>query len=285
MTAFAREEIRSWQLRGNAVWELRSVNHRFLDTSLRLPEDFRALEPRIRGALTQGITRGKVECQLKVQLAQTNALLEINQELVDRLVLLNRNLAQTLGQAATINTFDMLRWPGVMEAPLMNSGAIEHDIMEGLERAIAELIGTREREGEKIATVILERSDDIAIHTQEVKQRLPVVIKNQRERLNERLKSVLEELDPNRLEQEMLIFLQKTDVAEELDRLDSHLIEVHRVLKGQAPAGRRLDFLMQELNREANTLGSKSNDAEVTNRAIHIKVLIEQMREQIQNIE
>ena len=148
MTAFAREEIRChW---GNAIWELRSVNHRFLDTSLRLPEDFRALEPQVRIALARGLMRGKIECQLKVQFTQTNAPLEINQELVDRLVLLNQNLAQTLGQVATINTVDLLRWPGVVEAPLMNSEAIEHDVLlEGLERAIAELIDTREREGEK----------------------------------------------------------------------------------------------------------------------------------------
>ena len=241
MTAFAREEIRChW---GNAIWELRSVNHRFLDTSLRLPEDFRALEPQVRIALARGLMRGKIECQLKVQFTQTNAPLEINQELVDRLVLLNQNLAQTLGQVATINTVDLLRWPGVVEAPLMNSEAIEHDVLlEGLERAIAELIDTREREGEKIAAAVMERGGDIAIHIHEVKQRLPIVIKNQRERLNERLKSVLEELDPNRLEQEMLIFLQKADVAEELDRLDSHLIEVRRVLEGKAPRGGGLIF-------------------------------------------
>ncbi|MCH9673117.1 MAG: YicC family protein [Gammaproteobacteria bacterium] len=283
MTAFAREEARGdW---GNAAWELRSVNHRYLDTSIRLPEDFRPLEPKVREAVSKRIGRGKVECQLRIQLAQNAGSVEVNQELLNGLVTLNVELSAKLGPNATVNTMDLLRWPGVVETPPLDSDVIYASALACLDLAVDELVAAREREGENIATMIAERLDGIEQIRERVALRLPQIIATQRTRLSERLNDIREELDASRLEQEMVMFAQRIDVAEELDRLGSHVSEVRRALKDKKPVGRRLDFLMQELNREANTLGSKSVDTETTNAAVDLKVIIEQMREQVQNVE
>ncbi|MEM7254004.1 MAG: YicC/YloC family endoribonuclease [Pseudomonadota bacterium] len=283
MTAFAREEVRGdW---GEAAWELRSVNHRYLDASLRLPEDFRALEPRIREHLSKRLGRGKVECQLRIKLAPGGASLQIDRDLLTRVTQLHSEVAGELGDRARISVSDLLRWPGVVEPPAVETDTIKSALLTGFEAALGELIAAREREGASITAMLSERCGSIEALVTLVKARLPEIIAGQRERLRERLGELREEVDADRLEQELVIFSQRVDVAEELDRLGSHVQEVRRALMDKKPVGRRLDFLMQELNREANTLGSKSADTQTTNAAVDLKVIIEQMREQVQNVE
>jgi len=283
MTAFARKVAPGRG--GELIWELRCVNQRFLEQVIRLPEELRVLEPRIREQIAARLRRGKVECLLRWCPTKGIAELALNQPLVEQIVRLSRQMDTLLSNVAPISSLEVLRWPGVLQAQEVDFVSIQQDVLAALEAALDELVDTREREGARIATLTGERLSAMDVVLARVRTRLPEVLIRQRERLNARLVEVQASLSPERLEQEILVFIQRIDVAEELDRLVVHIEEVRRVIAAEEGAGRRLDFLMQELNREANTLGSKSADVEVTRAAVDLKVLIEQMREQVQNIE
>ncbi|CAK0749902.1 UPF0701 family protein YicC [Gammaproteobacteria bacterium] len=283
MTAFARKVAP--ERGGELVWELRCVNQRFLEQIVRLPEELRVLEPRIREQIAARLRRGKVECLLRWCPTKGGGDFALNQPLAEQLVRLSHQVDTLLSNAAPVSSLEILRWPGVIQAQEVDLGAIQQDVLVALEAALDELVDTREREGARITVLIGERLTAMEAVLVRVRARLPEVLIRQRERLNARLVEIQASLSPERLEQEILVFVQRIDVAEELDRLTVHIEEVRRVVAAEEGAGRRLDFLMQELNREANTLGSKSVDVEVTRAAIDLKVLIEQMREQVQNIE
>ena len=284
MTAFAREETTdTW---GTAVWEVRSVNNRYLDVGIRTPEDFRALEPMIRERVTKRLSRGKVDCTLRFQpSANAGGELTINRALVLRLRRAEDDVRSMLGDGSALRVIDVLRWPGVIEAAPQDLDAISARVLELLDEALDDFIAMRGREGDKIQTLIEQRCEQVLEISADLQGILPSIQQSMRVRLSERLMEVSEQLDTQRLEQEMVLFSNKMDVSEELDRLSAHTEEVRRVLQEKKPVGRRLDFLMQELNREANTLGSKSIDQQVTRASVDLKVLIEQMREQIQNVE
>lgn len=284
MTAFSRKEENT--NKGLLIWELRSVNHRFSEVSLRLPEDFRFLEPKIRERIAARINRGKIDANLRFQAAPAEEqALEIDKALATKLALASREVDQILYNAAPIGAFEVLRWPGVIKAPEQNLAQLAADALKVLDGALDELLETRVREGEKLKAMVETRCEAIESQVTAVKQQLPGILQGIRSRLESRFVEIQAELDPTRLEQEMVMLVSKADVEEELDRLGAHVSEVRRVLEQDEPVGRRLDFLMQELNREANTLGSKSVHLETTGASVELKVLIEQMREQIQNIE
>ncbi len=284
MTAFARQEAQGeW---GALQLELRSVNHRYLEVNPRLPEELRLLEPKIRERIGKQLGRGKVDCTLRYQPpSELAGELAVNLELVKKLAHASREVDGLIYNPAPVNSIEVLRWPGVLESASVDEGQLQGEALILLEKALVELNDTRRREGEKLKKIILQRCDAAEEVVAAVRQRLPEVLTGLRQRLQERLAELRQELDEGRLEQEMVMQAQKLDVDEEMDRLETHLAEVRRVLERDEPVGRRLDFLMQELNREANTLGSKSADSETTKASVELKVLIEQMREQIQNIE
>lgn len=284
MTAYARKEINaSW---GHAAWELRSVNQRYLETYIRLPEQLRSLEPIIREKLRSRLTRGKIECNLRFELDLANQ----HQELF-----LNKELARQLLQAAKwihdeaatgeVNVVDVLRWPGVMTAKEQDLDAISQQLLASLETAISDFIDVREREGKALEDLIIQRLEGITHEVAKIRNWMPEILQWQKDKLKTKLADANIELEQNRLEQELIMLAQRVDVAEELDRLSTHVKETYSILKKNEAVGRRLDFMMQEFNRESNTIASKSINADVTASAIELKVLIEQMREQIQNIE
>lgn len=285
MTAFSRREGQGeW---GSLQLELRSVNHRYLEVTPRLPEELRALEPKLRERIGQRLGRGKVDCNVRYQPPETSASgeLAVNMDLVKQLAHASREVDGIIYNPAPVNSLDVLRWPGVLESPGVDEEQLHGALLGVLDEALEELNENRAREGEKLKAIILQRCDGIEGVVAEVRERLPQVLEAARRRLHDRLAELKQELDQERLEQEMVVLAQKLDVDEEMDRLATHVEEVRRVLESDEPVGRRLDFLMQELNREANTLGSKSADSETTRASVELKVLIEQMREQIQNIE
>jgi len=284
MTAFAREERRD-QL-GDLVWEIRSVNHRFLEVHVRLPDDFRVLETAVRERTAARLSRGKVECTLRFRpVAGSLAAVQLNRPLAERLVATARELSDLLPGSPDPSAFEVLRWPGVIETDTQDLTPTQAAATELLEQALESLSAARAREGSRLADLTAQRCEALRGWVAKARERMPLVIEGLRGRLQARLAEVAGQLDPLRVEQEMVLLAQRLDVDEEMDRLTTHLAEVERVLKRPEPAGRRLDFLMQELNREANTLSSKSADAELTSIAVEMKVLIEQMREQVQNIE
>ena len=284
MTAFGRQS-RQWSW-GTLVWEIKSVNHRYLEIYTRMPEDFRALEMRLRSLLGQRLGRGKVDCALRFQKNEVlDTEVSINEELAKQIAAASREVDSYLYNSAPVNSMDVLRWPGVLQTPEMDMDAIHNGAMELLEDSIDELVDTRLREGEKLKQIIEQRLSAMRDVVAEVKDRVPEVLVQMRDKLEARLEEIKTEVDPARVEQELVILTQRMDVDEEMDRLETHIDEVSRVLEKDEPIGRRLDFLMQELNREANTLGSKSQDADMTKASVELKVLIEQMREQVQNIE
>jgi len=284
MTAFARREQPSvW---GAITWELRSVNHRYLETSLRLPEALRGLESPVRERIAAALSRGKVEGTLKLQAAGVAATaITLNFPLVERLLEVAAELEHQMGPGTGLRLIDVLRWPGVVNETEPDLDEIKTTILGALDAALAELIATREREGQRTGELLSQRSEAMRIQVARVRARRPEVLARWRDKLLSRLADIPAEADPGRLEQELVLIAQRLDVDEELDRLDTHLDEIQAVFERPEPVGRRLDFLMQELNREANTLSSKSADADTTRAAVELKVLIEQMREQIQNIE
>jgi uncharacterized protein (TIGR00255 family) len=284
MTAFARQEAGTpW---GGLVWELRSVNSRYLETALRLPDDLRGLEMRARELIQSRLTRGKVDATFRLQTTETvTAALELDDTALQKLLSAAGAVQQRAAGLEPLRVIDCLRWPGVLKAGQIDQEGLTNAALELLAQTLDELVAMRAREGARLAELIQGRVAAMEQIITEVRRILPETIVLFRERLAARLKEVRQELDPNRLEQEIVLFAQKSDVAEELDRLSAHFAEIRRTLKAGGQAGRRLDFLMQELNREANTLGSKSVDIRMTNAAVELKVLIEQMREQVQNIE
>lgn len=285
MTAFARIENQThW---GNIVCELRSVNHRYLDLSLRLPEIFYPFEMQIREQIRRDIQRGKVELYLRIK----------TEEMVNTEIRINRSLVTALYQATSavnelfhlktnqINSLDVLNWPGVLMVAKIDMEQAQKDITEILEKLLIEFAAVRAREGQELKKLFLERLEKMQIQLHTVRDHLPEIEVAQRNKLIERFHLAKVELDTSRLEQELVLFAQKIDVSEELDRLSAHITEVTRVLNTEGAVGRRLDFLMQELNREANTLGAKSVNVATTRASVELKVLIEQMREQVQNVE
>lgn len=284
MTAFSRQEGDTKN--GHLIWELRSVNHRFSEVSLRLPEECRSLEPKVRELISKRVKRGKIDATLRYQKAVVDEQsLEIDKALVEKVAHATREIDQILYNAAPLNALEILRWPGVMLVPETSIEELAADTLALLEAGMAELLETRAREGEKLKAVIDARCDSIDEQIKIVEKRLPEIQKAVRARLESRLVEIKGELDPARIEQEIVLLANKSDVDEEIERLKAHVEEVRRVISQDEPVGRRLDFLMQELNREANTLGSKSVHTDTTSVSVELKVLIEQMREQIQNIE
>jgi len=283
MTGFARHESQhEW---GNLVWEIRSVNHRYLEPHFRLPELVRELEPKLRDAMRKKLSRGKVEVSFTYQLNQGDAQLEVNHELLQQLQSAINDVESSLTQTTPVTALEILRYPGMLASAEVDRKLILAGSLDGFNAAIDDLIDHRGREGAELQQLIEQRLDGITEQVTLVRGILPSILAAQRTRLVEKLEAVKADLDNDRLEQEMVLLAQKTDVDEELDRLDTHVIEVRRTLKQEGSVGRRLDFLMQELNREANTLSSKSIVTDTTQAAVELKVLIEQMREQIQNIE
>ncbi|WP_192035663.1 YicC/YloC family endoribonuclease [Halomonas sp. YLGW01] len=282
MTAFARASREAdW---GSLELELRSVNQRYLDLHFRLPETLRGLEPGYRDALRQRLNRGKVECTLRFVPASGEAL-SVNAKRLTGLANALTEVRRTLPEAAMPDALALLDHPGVLKADGPDIDVVTESAQALFTEALEALVEARAREGAELAALIRSRLAAVREQVGEVQALLPEILKRQRAQLLERLETVRAELDPQRLEAELTLMAQKADVDEELDRLTTHVGEVERQLTLTGPVGRRLDFLMQELNREANTLSSKSVVAETTRSAVELKVLIEQMREQIQNIE
>ncbi len=284
MTAFARAS--SSADFGELAWELRSVNHRYLEPHIRLPEELRALEPAVRERLALRLQRGKLDCSLRyVPSPGAAGELRIDRRFVEQLLAAARQMGELVGRAADPDPLELLRWPGVLVEQERDMDRVSTGALALLDQAIDTLLATREREGERLAALLRERCERLRESVARVRERMPAIIEGVRRRLADRLAEVQGELDAGRLEQEMALMASRLDVDEEMDRLSAHVAEVQDVLARDEPVGRRLDFLMQELNREANTLGSKSADVETTREAVEMKVLIEQMREQVQNLE
>nr|WP_294135889.1 YicC/YloC family endoribonuclease [Pseudohongiella sp.] len=284
MTAFARRQAEyDW---GTLVWEIRSVNHRYLEPGIRIPDMLKPIEPAVRDALRKSISRGKVDCQLRFQIRQKDAgNEELNLTLVKKLTQLSQQVTALNAASAPLSAADILRWPGALQEQEIDTDAMQGDALVLLADTLNDFTASRLREGDELRQMIQQRLNGIRVIVQSVRERLPHILAKQQEATRAKLAAFRIELEPSRLEQEVVLLAQKSDVDEELDRLNTHLTEVERVLGTDEPIGRRLDFLMQELNREANTLSSKSIVAETTLNAVELKVLIEQMREQIQNIE
>ena len=283
MTAFASAE--SETVHGSLSIELRSVNHRYLELSPRLPDDLRSFEPQLRDTLNARLARGKVDINLRLKPAATRAAaLVVDEELLARLTESAQALAARF-PALRVDFTSLLSWPGVLRDQAADAEGLREQAAALLERVLADFIATREREGERLAGFLRDRLDGIAAIVAAVRDHLPEVRVAARARLDQRLAEIKQPADPGRIEQEIVLQLQRMDVDEELDRLSSHIAEARRTFGLKEAVGRRLDFLMQEFNREANTLGSKAADPRTTKAAVELKVLIEQMREQVQNLE
>jgi len=288
MTAFAREQQSNDS--GEIVWEIKSVNHRYLEPGFKLPEDFRQLEPAVRQQIGQYVKRGKLEFSLRYKLnRQAQTAIQLNEEMVKSLRQVEREVLNIVHEGDSLSVANILQWPGVVEEADKNFQPLQELALAALPQALQQLVDNRAREGAALLTMIATRCTQVRDIVEKVQQRRPEVLQAMRQKwtsqLEDKLADWAEKANPDRLEQELVMLAQKLDVEEELDRLIAHVNEVEQVLQRDEPVGRRLDFLMQELNREANTLSSKSQDAETTRCAVDLKVLIEQMREQVQNIE
>jgi len=284
MTAFARQEMaETW---GILTLELRSVNHRYLDVNLRLPEELRVLETKLREGIQKGLSRGKIDCTMRYQRQEMGVDdIELDEPLLKKLAKASKQVDAHFQDTRPVSALEVMRWPGVMKTPEVEPEVLHKATLVLLAAALKELVEVREGEGEKLKQIIRLRCDGITEIVNDVSKLIPEIKQNWRVRLRARLDELKGEIDEVRLEQELAFMAQKIDVDEEIDRLNAHITEVNRVLDQTKPVGRRLDFLMQELNREANTLGSKSSDARTGTASVDLKVLIEQMREQVQNIE
>jgi len=284
MTAFARVQQNLDE--GVLIWEIRSVNHRYLELHLKMPEDFRVYEMRFREIFQQRLKRGKLECYLRFN-ANTvqDEKLNVNKQQAKLLVDACQEINNMLHQPSELNPMDVLQWPGVVQESKLEMKPVLEASLTSLDAALDELIANREREGERLRDLLQQRCVSIQQIVDQTRKNIPEIQARYQQRLRDRLAEIKIEVNSDRLEQELVHLAQKMDVDEELDRLDCHLQEMTTVLSREEAVGRRLDFLMQELNREANTLGSKSADISSTNASVDLKVLIEQMREQIQNIE
>jgi uncharacterized protein (TIGR00255 family) len=284
MTGFARTEARfDW---GALTCELRSVNHRYLEISWRLPEELRQSESGLREQIAGVIKRGKVDCSLRLEWADDEGRrLEVDQGLVEELAAAAARISVAWPETAPVSPLDIMRWPGVVGEHEREIDPVVVAAAELVAETLRELAAARQREGARICEMLTERCAGIGAMVGQARERLPEIRQKLRERLLARIAKLELQPDEDRLEQELVLQAQKMDVDEELDRIESHVVEVHEALGRDEPVGRRLDFLMQEFNREANTLASKSQDAETTRIAVELKVLIEQMREQIQNVQ
>ncbi|MDJ0881429.1 MAG: YicC/YloC family endoribonuclease [Gammaproteobacteria bacterium] len=288
MTAFAR--VQQSNESGEIVWEIKSVNHRYLEPGFKLPDDFRLLEPDIRKMLSAHLNRGKIDINLRYKLNKSvPTAIQLNAELVKNLRQVEQQVLKIVHEGHSLSVSDILRWPGVVEEAEQDFKALHELALDSLAQALQQLVENRMREGGALKDMITSRCSQATEIVKQVQQRRAKMVDAMRQKWSEQLQEKLaqwsESADAGRLEQELVILAQKLDVEEELDRLIAHINEVEQVLQWEEPVGRRLDFLMQELNREANTLSSKSQDTETTRLAVDLKVLIEQMREQVQNIE
>lgn len=284
MTAFARCSTEAkW---GSATWEIRAVNQRYLDCSLKLPEAVRHLEPKLREIATKYLNRGRIDCFLRYQLQDTATKVSVNTSMVNQLIQASAKIAKQCDVAlAAINPLQILSWNNVLHVTETEKKGLDTHVLKLFDKTLHDLVKSRKQEGSALQKILLQKLEDLTHETTKIYKQSPIVIKRKREQILVHLSEVQDLLDPNRLEQEMLFFAQKIDITEEVDRLNAHVTEVTRILKEGGVAGKRLDFLMQELNREANTIASKSTDQTITHAAIELKVIIEQMREQVQNIE
>lgn len=284
MTAFSRvSDEQPW---GSLVWELRSVNHRYLDVAIKIPEEFRSIENEIRNRLSKYIKRGKIDCYLRYRPSlQQQAELTINQEYTDAVLKACAVISNRLHQPSEINVFEVLKWPGVVEEPETDLKAVSEAALVLFDNAAKDLREVRQSEGQRLQLMIEERCESMNTIVEQLKAQRPQITQAVREKITSRFEELQLNCDKDRIEQELLFYLQKMDVDEELDRMLSHLTEIKKIFQRDEPVGRRLDFLMQEFHREANTLSSKSASIETTQSAVELKVLIEQMREQVQNIE
>ena len=284
MTAFARQEAETDQ--GALSWEIRSLNHRYLEIGLRLPEEVRTAEAAVRERINARLGRGKVDCTCRYRPTATGTVpVDIDEENLSRLLAACEAVNGRLPEAVPLSPLELLRWPGVVCEEKPDTGPLVKSTLMLLDQALDELLASREREGEQIKGLLVQRCDAMSELVVQARELLPEIRNGLRVRLEARLAELDTEADPGRLEQELVMQIQKMDVDEELDRLEGHIGELRRVLERDEPIGRRMDFLMQELNREANTLGSKAVAAGTTNISVELKVLIEQLREQIQNVE
>ncbi len=283
MTAFARNTIDfPW---GSVTCELRSVNHRFLETGFRLPETLRQVEMSLREIARKKLSRGKVDCSIQLAFNSADSTVSPDLMLAKQYIDIAQELAKQIDNPAAISPLDIMRWPGVLKEQDVESEHLQTAAIETFKATVTQLLEGRQREGDKLADMIEQRLVGIQEQLTIVRENLPDILAHQRARLEEKMVDMKSQLDEGRLEQEMVIIANRTDVDEELDRLDVHIAEIRRVLESSDSIGRRLDFLMQELNREANTLGSKSIAGVTTQASVELKVLVEQMREQIQNLE
>lgn len=280
MTAFARSES------GHISWEIRSVNHRYLEVGLKVPDAFRSLEISLRNKLKARLNRGKIDCQLRIGHSQASeASLSIDEKLLEDLTGALATIIPKLETVAPVNPLEVLKWPGILSEPTEDEESIKRTVVELFDTALAQLIEMRSSEGAELRKIILEKLADLRSIVEQAATEAPIISARQRDKMISKLNDLNIDADPGRIEQELVIMAQKSDVAEELDRLNTHIEEVSATLDSKEAVGRRLDFLMQELNREANTLSSKAVATNTTIQAVELKVAIEQMREQIQNIE
>ncbi len=283
MTGFARnQQTFTW---AQLTWEIRSINHRYLEPHFRLPDTLRLLEPNLREILRSKIARGKIEISLQIQKTSSQQAITIDNVLAKEVIVAAENINHQLSKPATINPMQILQWPGVIQESEIDLDLAKSNALASFTIAVDDLIAHRNREGTELKNHIVTRLDQIEQLVIKTRQDLPEIKQNHRQKLLEKLAILEVETDQDRLEQELVYLAQKSDVDEELDRLDTHVHEVRNCLQQKKPVGRRLDFLMQELNREANTLSSKATVSDTTQTAVELKVLIEQMREQIQNLE
>ena len=284
MTAFSRSSDE--QVRGSLVWEIRSVNHRYQDVIIKLPEELRSLENWLRSRLTETLKRGKIECSLRYRAVNLQQVeLNINEATVNEVLNAYQAISKRLHQPSEMNVLELLKWPGVIDEPEADFKPVMEAAKVLFDKAVSELNENRQSEGERLQLMIEERCVAMQSIVSSERSRRPQILQQSREKLLKKVEELKVEYDKDRFEQELAYIAQKMDVDEELDRIESHFVEIEKVFKLNEAVGRRLDFIMQELNREANTLGSKSTDIETTQASVELKVLIEQMREQVQNIE
>ncbi|MDG2090721.1 MAG: YicC family protein [Gammaproteobacteria bacterium] len=283
MTAFARQQAeQEW---GTLVWEIRSVNHRYLETNIRLPESLRAAEGQCRDLLRKNLSRGKVDAQLKFTPNLASGSISVDQDLLSQINLANTEISKLMPELQQPTTLDILRWPGIAQESKQEAKNIESALVTLFKDCLQGLQEQRQKEGAHLKSFIEQRLDSITSIVEDIKTAMPDILQSQHAKLKDTLADLSESLDPARLEQEMVLLAQKADISEETDRLQAHVHELRSILSQSGAVGRKLDFLMQELNREANTICSKAVVIETTLNAVELKVLIEQMREQIQNIE
>jgi len=284
MTGYGRKDCETST--GILSWELRSVNHRYLELGFRLPEDLRAIEPLAREKVSKHLKRGKIDVALKLSSGTSSSReFVVNDALVAQLVESTQAIAEKLDKPGSIDPLRILSWPGVTATPIPDTEALHKEALASLDDALTDFIASREREGAKTQAMIAERVDGIEKLVAEARVIRPAVVERLQEKLKAKLATLDLVVDAGRLEQELALMAQKLDIDEELDRLDAHVSEIREIFQRQEPVGRRLDFLIQEFNREANTLGSKASDSDTSGISVELKVLIEQIREQVQNIE